>query len=113
MPSVLVKACTVWSPYEGTRRSSYRADCRVVCELLTRCVNLYLDDARVPEQAKIIELANKDDAAFTELLRGYVREAQSTNSRLESRIFFINLISVDSFRVESSIRWSFSGVSCC
>ena len=40
-------------------------------------VDFYLDDARAAERAKIIELSNKDDAASLELIRGYVREAQS------------------------------------
>jgi hypothetical protein len=38
-------------------------------------VDFYLDEKREPERRKIIELARKTDAASTELLRGYVREA--------------------------------------
>lgn len=40
-------------------------------------IDFYLDDERAPERAKIISLAQRDDRASFELLKGYVREGQS------------------------------------
>ena len=40
-------------------------------------IDFYIDDARSAERAEIIKLVQKNDAASTELLQGYIREAQS------------------------------------
>ena len=54
---------------------------------VAQVVDFYLDDARSAERQKIIELAKRDDAASLELLKGYVREAQSSSRHMVAFYF--------------------------
>ena len=69
-------------------------------------VDFYLDGARANERAEIQKLVQKTDAESAELLRGYVREAQST--------FLTSMLCAretdEMCRIEPAVRWS---APCC
>lgn len=68
---------------------------------IVQVVDFYLDDARSKERAELIDLVRRDDAQSIELLHGYIREAQSELSLLESEHPFTNIYK--NFRTSTTV----------
>lgn len=59
------------------------------CIAAAQVVDFYLDDARAAERTEIIKLVNQNDPKSDELLRGYMREAQSAYLYVHNLVFVL------------------------